>query len=58
MDFIQRAKNQLKKLIPEPTKACQDIGVIHVETEPPDYHLELIMDGQKAVGYLNGYKSK
>jgi Pyruvate phosphate dikinase, AMP/ATP-binding domain len=57
-DFIQSAANQIQKFIPEQTQACQCIKVIHIPTERPGHSMELIMDGQSAVGYLTGSKSK
>jgi hypothetical protein len=57
-DFIRRAENQIQKFIPEPTKACRCIKVIHVPTERPGHTLELIMDGQNGLGHLTGSKSK
>jgi hypothetical protein len=51
-DFIQQAENQISKFISEPPKAAACIKVIHVPTERPGYQLELIMDGQKGLGYL------
>jgi hypothetical protein len=57
-DFIKQAENQLSKFIPEQTKATRCIKVIHIPTERPDYHLELIMDGQSGLGYLTQSKSK
>ena len=47
---IQRAANQIRKFIAEETQASRCIKVIHVPTERPGYSLELIVDGQKAVG--------
>jgi hypothetical protein len=58
LDFINKAENQAAKFIPEPAKACQGIKVIHVPTERPGYHLELVMDGQKGLGYLNASKTE
>jgi hypothetical protein len=57
LDFIRKSENQITKFIPEQTQASQCIKVIHVPTERPGYHLELIMDGQNALGYLTQPKS-
>ncbi len=57
-DFIKQSENQLSKFISEQTKASRCIKVIHIPTERPDYHLELIMDGQSGLGYLTQSKSK
>jgi hypothetical protein len=58
LDFIRNSENNISKFMPEPTQASQSIKVIHVPTERPGCHLELIMDGQKGVGYLTQSKSK
>jgi len=58
LDFITRSANQIQKFIPEPTQASHCIKVIHIPTERSGYHLELIMDGQSALGYLTQSKSK
>jgi hypothetical protein len=57
LEFIQRSRNQLSKFIPEPTKASQCIKVIHIPAERPGHHMEIIMDGQKGLGYLTQSKS-
>jgi hypothetical protein len=51
-EFIKQSENQMKKIIPEPTKSCQCIKVIHIPTERPGYLMELVMDGQTGLGYL------
>jgi hypothetical protein len=56
-DFIRQSENQLSKFISQQTKANRCIKVIHIPTERPDYHLELLMDGQTGLGYLNHSKS-
>jgi hypothetical protein len=56
-DFINKAENQISKFIPEQTKACQCIKVIHIPAERPGYHMEIVMDGQKGLGYLTSSKS-
>jgi hypothetical protein len=57
-DFIKQSENQMSKLIPEQTRASHCIKVIHIATERPGYHLEIIMDGQSGLGYLTRSKSK
>src|SRR5215211_209975 len=57
-EFIKKAENQIQKFIPEQTQASRCIKVIHIPTERPGYFLELIMDGQKALGYLTSSKPK
>jgi hypothetical protein len=58
LDFIRQSENQISKFIHEPSKASQCIKVIHIPSERPDYHLEMIMDGQNGLGYLTRSKSK
>lgn len=57
-DFIKEAHNKLATLIAEPTQASQCIKVIHIPTERPGDQMDLVMDGQNAVGYLTGSRSK
>ena len=57
-DFIRQSKNQLSTILPGQTKASQCIKVIHIPAERPGHHLEIIMDGQKALGFLIPSKSK
>jgi hypothetical protein len=57
LDFIKKSENQIAKFVPEQPRASQCIKVIHIPTERPGYHLELIMDGQSALGYLTQSKS-
>ncbi|HET6822661.1 MAG TPA: PEP/pyruvate-binding domain-containing protein [Anaerolineales bacterium] len=58
LDFIREAENQISKYIPEQNKATHCIKVIHIPTERPDHHLEIIMDGESGLGYLTQSKSK
>jgi hypothetical protein len=55
-DFIRQSENQTSKFFPEQTKASRCIKVIHIPTERPGYHLEIIMDGQSGLGYLTQSK--
>jgi hypothetical protein len=57
-DFIRGSQNQIQKFIPEQTTASRCIKVIHIPAERPGYRLEILMDGQKALGYLTQPKSK
>ena len=56
-DFLQQSKNQLKKFMPDPTPTHNCIKVIHIPSERPGCHMELIMDGQDGLGYLTRAKS-
>lgn len=55
-DFIQRSKNQIKKFIPDIAESCKCIKVIHIPSERPGCVMDLIMDGQDALGYLTKAK--
>ncbi|HEY3476092.1 MAG TPA: PEP/pyruvate-binding domain-containing protein, partial [Anaerolineales bacterium] len=57
-EFLQQAQNQIQKFIPQQTAASQCIKVIHLPTERQGHHLEILMDGQKALGYLTPSKPK
>jgi hypothetical protein len=52
MEFIEKAENQIRKFITEPSEAGKCIKVIHIPTERPGHQLELVMDGQSGLGYL------
>jgi hypothetical protein len=58
LDFIKQAENQISKFIPEQNKASRCIKLIHIPTERPDHHMEIIMNGQSGLGYLTQSKSK
>jgi hypothetical protein len=55
-DFIRKSENQLTQFISEPAKASRCIKVIHIPTERAGHLLDLIMDGQNALGYLTRTK--
>jgi hypothetical protein len=57
MEFIGKAENKVQKFIPEPPEVTQCIKLIRVSSERPGHHLELIMDGLNALGYLVRSKS-
>jgi hypothetical protein len=48
----------MSEFIPHQTPASRCIKIIHIPTERPGHHLEIIMDGQSGLGYLNQLKSK
>ena len=56
-EFLRQSQNQITEFIPEQSQASQCIKVIHIPTERPGCHLEILMDGQKALGYLTQSKS-
>jgi hypothetical protein len=55
-DFIRKSENQIQKFIVEQTPASRCIKLIHIPTERPGSQLEIIMDGQSGLGYLNRSK--
>jgi hypothetical protein len=55
-DFIRQSQNQMSRFFREETKASRCIKVIHIPTERPGHHLEIIMDGQSGLGYLTSSK--
>jgi pyruvate phosphate dikinase-like enzyme len=55
-DFIRQSENQIQKFLAAETRASRCIKVIHIPTERPGYHLEIIMDGQSGLGYLTRSK--
>lgn len=57
-NFIRQAQNQVSKFVAEPTQSSQCIKVIHIPSERPGQQLEIIMDGQKGLGYLTRSHSK
>jgi hypothetical protein len=51
-EFIRQSGNQLSSFLREQTAAAGCIKVIHIPTERPGCHLEIVMDGQRGLGYL------
>jgi hypothetical protein len=56
-DFIRQSENQTPKFLAEQTQASRCIKLIHIPKERPGYHLEVIMDGERGLGYLTRSKS-
>lgn len=56
LDFIRQSGNQISAFISEQTKASHCVKVIHIPTERPGGHMEIIMDGQSGLGYLTPSK--
>lgn len=50
--FLTEANNGAADLLPEAAPYCDFIKLIHVPTERAGAHLELLMDGEKAVAYF------
>ena len=51
-DFIRQSGNQTPNFLAKQTDASRCIKLIHIPTERPGYHLEILMDGQSGLGYL------
>jgi hypothetical protein len=52
--FLEQASDQMDCLVDrESSNARRCVKVIHIERECPGYHLEIVMDGQTGLGYLN-----
>jgi hypothetical protein len=50
--FLDQAQNHLAQLLPN-DPVCDDcLKVIRISTERPEHHLEISMDGERAVAYL------
>jgi hypothetical protein len=58
LEFIRNAENQRQNFIADRSEASKCIKLIHVPTERPGFHLDLVMDGQSALGYLSRSKSQ
>jgi hypothetical protein len=53
-DYLNESTDRLPGLLQrEPSDASRCIKVIHVPSENPGYHLEILMDGKQALGYLD-----
>ncbi len=55
-DFLDRAGNCLEALIPEAARFAGCIKVIHVPSEQCGRYLQIVMDGERALGYLSPVK--
>ena len=53
LDMIQQAIDQMPHFFPTPNKTSQCIKLVHIPTEHPGCFLEIIMDGQRGLGYLS-----
>jgi hypothetical protein len=58
LDFIQQAADQMPRFFPTPNKAGQCVKLIHVPTERPGCFLEIVMDGERGLGYISGHAPK
>jgi hypothetical protein len=55
-DFLRQSENQMPKFFPGQTRASRCIKVIHIPAERPGCYLDIVMDGQSALGYLTSSK--
>jgi len=51
--FFDKAQNHLAHLLPEATRYNDCVKVIHVPAEREGRHLEIVMDGERALAYLS-----
>ena len=52
-DFLKQSADQLPSILPrEPSDASRCIKVIHIPSERPGQVLDIVMDGQRGLGYL------
>ena len=56
-DFIKNSADQMQRFIAGQAQASRCIKLIHIPTERPGFLLEVLMDGQNALGYLTRTKS-
>jgi hypothetical protein len=52
-DFFQQATDQTPRFFPTPSKTSHCIKLIHVPTERPGCFFEIVMDGQRGLGYIS-----
>lgn len=52
LDFIQQATDQMSRFFPTPNKTSHCIKLIHIPTERPGCFLEIVMDGERGLGYI------
>jgi hypothetical protein len=52
-DFLKQSTDQMQSILRrEPSDASRCIKVIHISKERPGQSLEIVMDGQRGLGYL------
>ena len=51
--FLDEAQNHLANLLPEAARYNDCVKVIHVPAEREGRHLEIVMDGERALAYLS-----
>ena len=52
LEFIRKAGNQIQTFLPGQNPAGRCIKLIHIPKERPGHRLEIVMDGQRGLGYL------
>jgi hypothetical protein len=53
MDFIQQATDQMPRFFPTLNKTSHCIKLIHIPAERTGCFLEIVMDGQRGLGYIS-----
>jgi hypothetical protein len=51
--FLDQAQNHLANLLPEAARYSDCVKVIHVPSERHGRHLEIVMDGERALAFLS-----
>jgi hypothetical protein len=58
LDFLQQATDQMPRFFPTPNKTSHCIKLIHIPTERPGCFFEIVMDGQRGLGYISRLMSQ
>jgi pyruvate,water dikinase len=58
LDFIQQATDQMSRFFPTLNKTSHCIKLIHIPTERPGCLFEIVMDGQRGLGYISQLTSQ
>lgn len=56
-EFLNRAQNHLASWLPEAARYCDCIKLIHIPSERPGYHLQVVMDGERGLAYFSNSQS-
>ena len=58
LDFIQQATDQMPRFFQTLNKTSQCIKLIDISTERPGCSFEIVMDGQRGLGYISQHTSQ
>jgi hypothetical protein len=58
LEFFQQATDQMPHFFPTPNKTSHCIKLIHIPTERPGCSFEIVMDGQRGLGYISHHASQ